>query len=180
MNDLYKVTIGLGNRSGNTSHVIMQESKSKIQKQSAKGGWCENPRIQLKQYPDIDLGGLGVILRNRRNKNTLNELLKLDDIDCAAINKKNEALMNNIIEEEQMLQVFQRENDSEKDLEKFIKETGSDHATARKYREKYKQNAVQVYKEHDKKVKRFMEINKCSRDNALTFLENNNYDMGLF
>ena len=71
MSDIYKVTIGLGNKSGMTSHVIMQESKRKIEKQSAKDGNNENPRIKLRQFPEIDLGGLGIILRNRRNRQTL-------------------------------------------------------------------------------------------------------------
>ena len=61
-------------------------------------------------------------------------------------------MMKNIIEEEQMLGVFKQENEEEKENKRFMDETKASMAEAQKYRQKYKQNAIKVYKEHQGKI----------------------------
>ena len=79
-----------------------------------------------------------------------------------------------------MLGVFKQENEEEKENKRFMDETKASMAEAQKYRQKYKQNAIKVYKEHQGKIQKFMKLNNCDRQNAITFLEENNYDMSMF
>ncbi len=63
--------MGFGNERGQTTLVMLQEKKNRIEIANLKAAQLENPKIFVKKYPEAPLGPLRECIRKRRDENVL-------------------------------------------------------------------------------------------------------------
>lgn len=70
--EITTIRVGLGGVTGKMHEVFLQDEKKKIEKRLiSNNANSENPIVRIKEMPEVDVGGLSNLLRNKRNKNTI-------------------------------------------------------------------------------------------------------------